>query len=152
MIIVFSHLGDQTIAVHAVVVNKLRQGWKSRLSRHKILGHYDYRDDDNDGGISHERPPARAGSGSGTLGPQTWHCIMIPDHGDGDDDCHDGHDHDQDDSDDDIHLREMDRWPGLLSDSLIMSRYSLPLISIYELILFNHLPFIENTVDFLFLT
>ena len=133
--------------MHAVVVNKLRQGWKSRLSRHKILGHYDYSDDDNDGEISHERPPAPAGSGSGTLGPQTWHCIMIPDHdGDDDDDCHDGHDHDQDDSDDDIHLREMDRWPGLLSDSLIMSRYSLLLISIHVLILFNHLPFIENTV------
>ena len=118
----------------------------------KYWDNYDYRDDDNDGGISHERPPARAGSGSGTLGPQTWHCIMIPGHGDGDGEWQDGHDHDQDDSDDDIHLREMDRWPGLLSDSLIMSRYSLLLIRIYELILFNHLPFIENIVDFLFLT
>ena len=127
--------------MHTVVVNKLRQGWKSRLSRHKILGHYDYRDDDNNGEISHERPPARAGSGSGTLGPQTWHCIMIPGHGDGDGEWQDGHDHDQDDSDDDIHLREMDRWPGLLSDSLIMSRYSLLLISIHVLIFVQSFAF-----------
>ena len=31
--------------------------------------------------------------------------------------------YDDDDDDEIVHLREMDRWPGLLSDSLDVSKY-----------------------------
>ena len=31
---------------------------------------------------------------------------------------------DEDDDDENVHLREMDRWPGLLSDSLDISEYT----------------------------
>ena len=45
-----------------------------------------------------------------------------------DGDYHDDHDNDDDEI---VHLREMDRWPGLLSDSLDISQYQ----NVYSLML-----------------